>query len=99
MTELVDASEIEQIVGTERHPTQHRGRAVSRELMVYILHSEQCRDGGVDLRECPFSVALDHGIFADDWDGQEDRPVTLTIGPRRTLVPVPMVLEVGQVRS
>lgn len=62
MTDLVDPSHIEEIVGVIRSPTLHFGRAVSSEGIFYILHSQQCRDTRTDLRECPWSKALDLGI-------------------------------------
>lgn len=79
MTALVPPSEIEQIVGATRHPTHHYGRAVSAERTVYILHSQECRDTHDDLRNCPFSLALDLGIDPErgPWAGMEDRPVRL----------------------
>ena len=69
MSNLVPPSEIEGIVGAHRHAVSHFGRAVSSEQTVYILHSRECVDSGVDLRDCPFSVALDKGI---DLVGPED---------------------------
>ncbi len=98
MTELVDASEIERVVGADRHPTEHRGRAVSEEQMVYVLHSWACRNVRKDLRECPFSLALDRGILEADWAGQEDRAVTLGIWHRR-LIPAHLLEDAAQVRS
>lgn len=62
MADLVPADRIEQIVGAQRHPTKHMARAVSAEQTVYILHSQECRDTTPDLRDCPFSIALDRGI-------------------------------------
>lgn len=59
MTDLVPADQIEKIVGATRHKTAHIGRLVSAEDTVYILHSHECRDSGIDLRECRFSRALD----------------------------------------
>lgn len=79
MSELVPSDEIEGIVGAARHPTRHLGRAVSAEQTVYILHSQECRDSGIDLRECPYSLALDRGIHERDWSEREDRPVILRI--------------------
>lgn len=87
MTDLVPAEEIEQIVGARRHPHQHLGRAVSSEQTVYVLHSEKCRDSGVDLRECEWSVALDRGIDLDDWAGHVDQAVVLAFRQGR-LFPV-----------
>ena len=80
MSNLVPPSEIEGIVGARRHPTDHQGRAVSSEQTVYVLHSKACVDSGVDLRDCPFSVAMDRGVDLDGaWSGREDEPVTLAI--------------------
>ena len=77
MTDLVPADEIEQIVGARRHAHQHLGRAVSVEQAVYILHSEKCRDSGIDLRDCPYSKALDNGIDMDWWHQHQDRAVVV----------------------
>ncbi len=79
MSNLVNPDEIERIVGAKRHPVQHLGRADSFEEIVYILHGEKCKDSGVDLRECPFSVALDRGIDLADWGDFQDRAVVLAI--------------------
>ena len=62
MSELVHPDRIEEIVGAKRRATDHIARAVSAEQEVYILHSQECRDGTPDLRTCPFSIALDQGI-------------------------------------
>lgn len=88
MSELVNPSEIEQIVGIERHRTRHFARAVSAERAVYILHSELCRTSGRDLRECGFSLALDNGIDERDWFDLEDQPVRVTINRDFRLIPV-----------
>lgn len=77
MTDLVPADQIEQIVGARRHPLAHLGRAVSAEQTVYVLHSQQCKDSGIDLRSCGYSVALDNGIDLHDWQNHQDRTVTL----------------------
>lgn len=77
MSELVDADEIEGIVGVERHPTNHYARAVSSEQTVYILHSQQCVDRGQDLRDCMYSLALDRGIDPDEW--VEDEPLRVMV--------------------
>lgn len=79
MTELVPAADIERIVGARRHRKAHIGRAISDQETVYILHSRECLSTGVDLRECRFSVALDHGIPLARWSGKEDRPVLLAV--------------------
>lgn len=67
MSDLVPTEEIELKVGATRHPALHIARAVSAEQKVYILHSRECLEGGIDLRECPFSLALDNGIESEDW--------------------------------
>jgi hypothetical protein len=77
MSDLVPADRIERIVGASRHPTDHIGRAVSSERTVYILHSRECRDSGIDLRECPYSLALDRGIGLSGW--KEDVATRLEI--------------------
>ncbi len=88
MSDLVDAKLIEQIVGIQRHPTRHYARAVSDEQTVYILHSQHCRDSGRDLRECPYSLALDRGIHEKHWSGHEDEAVRVTINRSGCLIPV-----------
>ncbi|MDQ6524309.1 hypothetical protein RB608_11890 [Nocardioides sp. LHD-245] len=77
MADLVDPAEIETIVGARRHAHQHLGRAASAEQTVYVLHSQRCKDSGIDLRDCPFSIALDLGIDPEDWRGYMDRAVVL----------------------
>lgn len=94
MTEIVPADEIEGIVGRPRHPTQHWGRAVSAEQRVYIMHSQACRDEGLDLRQCAYSRALDRGINGENWT--EDVPLQLVIledddGPYLTFSGIPQV--------
>lgn len=80
MTDLVPADQIEEIVGARRHALAHLGRAVSAEQTVYVLHSQQCKDSGIDLRSCIYSQALDDGINGlHEWVGQEDRVVTLQV--------------------
>ncbi len=79
MSDLVSPSEIERIVGAERHPVAHIGRAVDAEARVYILHSERCRTQYPELRDCPYSRALDRGILRRQWEGFTDRPVKLWV--------------------
>ena len=88
MSEFVPADEIERIVGINRHATRHYACAVSAEQTVYILHSSLCKDSGVDLRECFFSLALDNGLDLCYWEGVEDQPVRVTINRSRRLIPV-----------
>ena len=86
MSKLVPTSDIERLVGSGRANTLHIGRAVSSKQTFYILHSQRCKDSGLDLRDCPFSVALDRGIRLSEWVGSEDRAVPLDISKGR-LVP------------
>lgn len=88
MSDIVPADRIERIVGVERHVWRHYARAVSLEQRVYVLHSKLCREARPDLRECPYSLALDNGIDEDDWGGYEDTPVVVQIGGEERLVPV-----------
>ncbi len=71
--------DIETMVGAERHATVHLARAVSADQRLYILHSTECVQAGIDLRECPYSVALDLGIDKALWRFEQDRVVVLTI--------------------
>lgn len=87
MSDLVSPKSIERIVGASRHATMHIGRAISAEETVYILHSQTCKDGGIDLRDCPLSLALDRGIEDSSWVGYQDKPVALGIIKDR-LVPL-----------
>lgn len=93
MSDLVPADDIERIVGAARHPSEHRGRAVSAEQRVYILHSEHCRDTTPDLRDCPYSLALDAGVNPrmDGWP--EDTPVALALDERAWRLVVDRELE------
>jgi hypothetical protein len=77
MSSLVPATDIERIVGVERHQTEHYARAVSKEQTVYILHSADCLRTTPDLRECPWSLALDRGIDPDEW--VQDAPVKVRV--------------------
>lgn len=83
MTDRVPASEIEGVVGRHRHPTDHYARAVTAEQRVYILHSRKCLDSTPDLRDCPFSFALDRGITDEvpwsRWQHVPDRPVRVRV--------------------
>ena len=86
MTDKVPGDEIEGVVGRTRHPTNHYARAVSTEQTVYILHSRECLAMHADLRECPWSLALDRGIDISEW--VEDVPLTVRVRDGR-LVPSP----------
>ena len=91
MSDLVPADQIESIVGAPRHATDHLGRAVSAEQRVYILHPQQCRDAVPNLRDCPYSDALDWGIEAAGvwplWAARQDVPVRLVVTPDGLLAP------------
>lgn len=99
MTDLVNPSTIEAIVGADRGATLHRGRAVTTgKKTVYILHSAECLNSGRDLRNCPYSIALDRGITDPyprmHWRHFQDRPVILRIHygylvPDRATPPTP----------
>lgn len=78
MSDLVPADEIEAIVGVSRHQSQHYARLVSAEQKVYVLHSRGCLDDEVDLRDCPYSLAIDTGINVGHW--VEDVPIRVTVG-------------------
>ena len=78
MSETVDPSEIEGIVGAPRHPKYHIVRAVSAEQRVYILHPDECtaRMMHRPLTECAFSRTLAYeGIDEEAWKNAMDRPV------------------------
>ena len=79
MADLVDAGDIERIVGARRHRKVHIGLADPAQGEFYILHSGECVGSGIDLRECAYSRALDRGADPEDWAGFEDRPVFLDI--------------------
>ena len=83
MSERVDSSAIEGIVGVKRHPVNHYGRAVSAEQTVYVLHSQRCVDEVPDLN-CAYTAGLDEGIDVDRW--VQDASVVLAIEDSR-LVP------------
>ncbi len=79
MTDLVDASEIEALVGAPRHDTLHLGRLDTARAAVFILHSAECLGTVDDLRHCRFSTALDEGVDELLWRGWKNRPVVLAV--------------------
>jgi hypothetical protein len=86
MTELVPREDIENHVGRERHAADHYGRINTSEGRFYILHSRECLESGIDLRDCEFSLALDRGTERfERW--HEDRPIRLGINSNGLLVP------------
>jgi len=77
MTDLVDKSKIESIVGVKRSDRLHYGRKIGS--TIYILHSGICEKNYDDLRDCPFSYALDY-ISYQNWDSfEQDRTYVLGI--------------------
>lgn len=58
--DLADVDTIETKVGAKRHPTEHLARIINAEAIFYILHSQDCKDSGIDLRECEYSLAYDN---------------------------------------
>ena len=87
MTARVPSNQIEAIVGINRKQFVHVARAVTTEQTVYILHSAHCLSQFGDLRDCPFSKALDAGIDRDYWQGYEDQPIIAGIAKTGELVP------------
>ena len=83
------------IVGCDRDSVLHISRADSSRQVVTLLHSEACLSHFEDLRECPFSEALDQGISLKDWGEYRDRPIVSEIDPNGTLVPFPL----GSIRA
>jgi len=80
VSEIVPTEDIERIVGVPRHLSEHWGRAVSAEQQVYILHSQYCKNTTPDLRSCPYSLALDHGIDPADWTEDVAAPLRIRDG-------------------
>jgi hypothetical protein len=78
MTELVNPEEIEEIVGKQRSDLVHWAKAVSEEKKVYLLHPTKCLKDESDLRNCPYSRALDNGIDIREWI--EDVPLEVEVG-------------------
>lgn len=75
MSRLVDPGSVEDLVGVKRHLERHYAEARSKPREVVILHARMCKERYPDLRDCPFSMALDQGIDEAQWP--EDLPVVL----------------------
>lgn len=76
MTELVPSDQIEEFVGTHRHPRLHLGAGRSEDGLFYIMHSQACLNKTEDLRSCEFSQSLDqYGV--EFWE--VDTPLVLHI--------------------
>ena len=84
MTNLVNPDHIEEIVGVPRDEGAHIGIARTSDMTFYIMHSKQCVRMFEDLRECPFSKALDKG-FTYPHDVIENKPTHLGISHFGTL--------------
>lgn len=92
MTRIVPSDQIEDLVGAERDPDVHFARAIDEEDeygTVYILHSDTCRNSGIDLRSCAYSIALDEGILPDEWEDSFNKPVPVLINKEGRLIPAP----------
>jgi len=81
VTDVVPGDQIELIVGAQRHRTRHIARAVSAEQRIYIMHSVRCLELYPDLRQCPYSIALDRWGILDplDLEAAQDRPVVIEL--------------------
>ena len=92
MTDRVPAGRVARIMGAPRHATKHLAKAVSAERVVYILHSQECLTMFDDLRDCPFSLALDTGVDVAEW--VENQPAEVAIEDGR-LIPTAEAGETG----
>lgn len=83
MSNLVPEDEIEVIVGHARDEFEHWGRMVpdgeTEGGTFYILHSRRCKESGIDLRLCEFSLALDQGFDPADFADHGHNPVRLQL--------------------
>lgn len=69
VTDRVPADQIEQLVHARRHPTEHVIRGDYTNGRAYILHSAECVQRHTNLRDCPWSTALESG---DVWLSTEE---------------------------
>lgn len=91
MSNLVDRDKISSLVRAERDYWLHIGRHDFEEEGVYIMHSHLCLSLFPDLRECPYSKALDKGISVEHWFSWEDDPVYLRNHETYGLIPIGFV--------
>lgn len=89
MSEIVSPDEIQKAVGgAERDYWLHIGYANTPLDRFYIMHAHTCLSQYTDLRECPYSKALDkQGISADWWEDWYNRPVYLALSHKGFVVP------------
>lgn len=92
MAEQVPTNKIENFVGAKRHPTDHIARLVSKDDLIYILHSKACLDGG-DLMACPYTLGLDrvrgNKTLTWEWGRFKDQTVLVRLY-KHDIYPVPM---------
>ena len=72
MSELVDPTEIEKIFGVPRRKHEHL--IMVKDGTMYIMHSKDCVDSGIDLRDCEYSVKMDTGYLKPNfspWDSYD----------------------------
>ena len=87
MAEVVDASEIEHIVGAKRG-VLHKSRAYDSTGQVFILHSHGCLALG-DLLACPYTKAMEQGIDIATWRLRGWMEVPVIVGIHEgTLIPL-----------
>lgn len=94
MSDRVDPTRIERIVGARRHEHLHLARADSDTRLVYILHSYECVANNFDLRFCRWSQALDEGIDMRRWRTRQDQAVIVTVAYGQ-LRPAPILAGYG----
>lgn len=74
MLDVMEPEVAQEIVGMQRSPVYHYGRAAFGEM--YILHSGSCFDGG-SMESCVYSRALEAGRVDDALES--DLPVRLSV--------------------
>ena len=86
MSDRVPADTIEATVGARRHPREHIIRGDYTNGRAYILHSAECLQRYADLRNCPWSLALDR---ADVWLSS-DQPQFVRVRDGRLVATAPV---------
>lgn len=91
MSNHVEPDKIEAYVGMPRHAHLHWAK-LDRDVL-FILHSERCLKAHKDLRDCPYSKALDLTVLSDGywgiWEACMGEPKVPMIDPEGYLVPFP----------